>query len=258
MFIPIPPQKTCASSWLAAVSVLNSKPDREGFNVVIDTEDPLLVELPTDAKIIDLVNEFLKKHEAHPLQTIANTIFPQSTYERHGSPKFYEVYLEKIYPIVSHGNWGRYFERMIRCKAESGTINPLAEMVKKLHGMLNGEGRVFKNVFELGIYDPALDIKIYDPTKDASRNMNRQCLSFLSFKLNSNRELSLTAVYRNHYYIARLLGNMIGLGRLMKFITLETGATMGSLTIVSTHAEVDIGAWTRKEIQELLNACKGV
>ena len=45
---------------------------------------------------------------------MANTIFPQSTYERHGAPGFYEIYLEKIFPRRAPGDWGRYFERMIR------------------------------------------------------------------------------------------------------------------------------------------------
>ena len=84
--------------------------------------------------------------------------------------------------------------------------------------------------------------------------MNRQCLSFLSFKLTDDRRLILTAVYRNHYYIQRLLGNLIGLGNLMSFVAKETGATVGPLTVVSTHAEIDSAA-TRAEIESLIERC---
>jgi thymidylate synthase len=114
---------------------------------------------------------------------------------------------------------------------------------------------MFHNTYELGIYDPSLDLRIYDPTRDANRRMNRQCLSFLSFKLDSERRLSLTAVYRNHFYVARLLGNMIGLGRLLEFVTIESGAKIGSLTILSTHAEVDTFKWNRQAIKQLIDVC---
>lgn len=257
MYLPIPPSQTCASAWVSAVARVNAQPNHEAFNVIVDVADPVAVST-SDNKIIGLVDRFLESYDRPPLQTIANTIFPESTYRRHGSPKFYEVYLKTVYPKIKcgDGGWGRYFERMINCGSGTERINPLAELVTKLHGQLNGGGSVFRNVYEIGIYDPAMDIRIYDQDKDAGRNMNRQCLSFLSFKLNHERMLSVTAVYRNHYYIARLLGNMIGLGRLLKFIAVESGARVGALTIVSTHAQIDTSPWKRREIETLMSECR--
>jgi thymidylate synthase len=85
--------------------------------------------------------------------------------------------------------------------------------------------------------------------------MNRQCLSFLSFKLDHESRLMLTAVYRNHYYIARLLGNLVGLARLMAFVGQEAGVHVGPLTIVSTHAEIDAPGGGRKDVNQLLTKC---
>ncbi len=51
--------------------------------------------------------------------------------------------------------------------------------------------------------------------------------------------LTLTAQYRNHFYIEKLLGNLIGLGRLMAFVARETQLQVGPLTVISTHAEID-------------------
>src|SRR5262249_9683391 len=99
--------------------------------------------------------------------------------------------------------------------------------------------RTYRHVCELSVFDPVLDLRIYDPDKDARRLRNRQCLSFLSFKLHPEKGLMLTAMYRNHYYIARGLGNFIGLGRLQEFIANEAGVSVGPLTCISTHAEVD-------------------
>lgn len=254
MYLPTPPQMTCAKAWLSAVLKVNAESCHEAFNVIIDIDNPTL-ETADDGKIIQLVDDFLVSHDAQPLQAVSNTIFPYSTYKRHGSPQFYEVYLEKIYPKVKKNEWGRYFERMINCRVEGERLNPLAELINKLKQAVRGEKKNFHNIYELGIYDPALDIRIYDATRDANRRMNRQCLSFLSFKLDSERRLSLTAVYRNHFYIARLLGNMIGLGRLMEFISIEAGSELGPLTILSTHAEVDTFKWNRQEVKELIEAC---
>jgi hypothetical protein len=252
MYLAIPPHKTCAPAWLSAVMKVNAEPGHEAYNVIIDIADPVMA-TAEDENIVDVLNTFLEMHDSPPLQTVANTIFPYSLYKRYGAPKFYEIYLERVYPKVKQQEWGRYFERMINCKTEDKSINPLAKLVTTLSLAIHG--RLFRNIYELVIYDPALDVRIYDPTRDANRVRNRQCLSFLSFKLSSEKKLSLTAIYRNHFYIARLLGNMIGLGRLLEFVALETGAEIGSLTIVSTHATVDTSPWKRVEIAELIKAC---
>lgn len=249
MYLPIEPQPSCALGWLAAAQSVDAQLDHEAHNVVIGIENPL-AEFLVDEKIIERMDSFLRGHGHFPIQTIANTIFPQSTYDRHGSPDFYNVYLEKVYPRIqkTHGDWGRYFERMISfpLKKNGASINPLQDIVAKMKRQIGGP-RCFKNVYEL---------TIYDPIRDAGPVMNRQCLSFLSFKLADGdpRRLLLTAVYRNHYYIERLLGNLIGLGRLMKFVADETGASVGDLTIVSTHAEIDNAA-PRDKITGLLQDC---
>ena len=77
----------------------------------------------------------------------------------------------------------------------------------------------------------------------------------MSFKIvpGSPRKVTLTAQYRNHYYVEKLLGNLIGLGRLMAFVARETGLEVGPLTVVSTHAKIDQpGGATRGEIKALL------
>jgi hypothetical protein len=69
----------------------------------------------------------------------------------------------------------------------------------------------------------------------------------------------LTAMYRNHTYITRCLGNLIGLGRLQAFVAKEAGVKLGSLTCVSTHAEVDNGKkWGIKDARELVQQAAGL
>ncbi len=65
-------------------------------------------------------------------------------------------------------------------------------------------------------------------------------------------------MYRNHYYITRLLGNLIGLGRLQAFVASQTGVPLGSLTVISTHAELDTGEWGIVEARDLVIQAEGM
>lgn len=250
MYLAVKPQLSCASAWLAAVKKVNAADGHEAHNVIIGVADPVS-RLGADSAVIAEVDSFLRNHDHHSVETVANTIFPRSTFDKHGSPKFYDVYLEEVYPRIkkSQGDWGRYFERMISfpMQKKGEDINPLKDIVEKMKRQVGGD-RCFKNVYEL---------TIFDPIRDAGPVMNRQCLSFLSFKLTDDepRKLLLTAIYRNHYYMERLLGNLIGLGRLMEFIAKDVKIDIGDLTIVSTHAEIDSAA-PRPQIIALLDRCQ--
>jgi thymidylate synthase len=97
------------------------------------------------------------------------------------------------------------------------------------------------NKFELSLFDPVRDVD--------NSPYGGQCLSFLSFKIvpGAEKTLSLTAMYRNHFYVEKLLGNLIGIGRLMAFVARETGLKVGALTVVSTHAEIDHPGGARRQ-----------
>jgi thymidylate synthase len=259
MYVPVPPQQPSnARAWLAAVNAIKDQ-GGEAHNVIVDIADPLTVNGP-DAEILTAVDKFLRNHNSYSLSTVANTIFPQGLLDQHGPEKFYEVYEKKVLPRVKKmtRDWGRYFERLTIWKKVKGSkievINPLADLVGFMKSQIES-GHTYRNVYEMTIYDPA---------RDAGKVVGRQCLSFLSFKLSADHTLSLTAVYRNHYYVARTLGNFIGLGNLMAFAAAQSGAKVGSLTCVSTHAVIDADkkteggvkqGWTKTEAKLLIESC---
>jgi thymidylate synthase len=259
MYVPIEPQPTSAQGWLAAATAVQCC-GGEAHNVVIDIADPL-AESGTDAEIISEVDAFLRGHHRNSLNGVANTIFPQSTYDRHGPEAFYGVYRETVLPRMKQmtRDWGRYFDRLTIWAKVRGSevtmINPLDDLVKFMKAQVASE-RTYRNTYEMTIFDPA---------RDAGKISNRQCLSFLSFKLTHENQLLLTVMYRNHAYIARGLGNFIGLGRLMAFVAEQTGTTLGSLTCISTHAEIDhrknarsgvVEGWGLVEANALLDRCR--
>ena len=261
MYLPIDPQRTNAQGWLAAASAVQAR-GGEAHNVVIDIADPIS-EIGADVPIIRLVDGFLRGHHGNSLSGVANTIFPLATFNRHGPDAFYGAYRDRVLPRVKRitRDWGRYFDRLTDWKKVQGntitTINPLHDLVTFMRGQIAAD-RTYRNVYEM---------TVFDPTRDAGKVSNRQCLSFLSFKLNHDNRLMLTVMYRNHAYISRCLGNFIGLGRLQKFVADQTGAEMGSLTCISTHAEIDPGrnhregcvnGWTGSEANALLDACRAL
>jgi hypothetical protein len=254
MLHPICGGKTCAEAWLTAAEYLVSE-SGEAYNLVVDIDDPTQ-HLPKDDQVILAVDAFLRNRRANPISTVSNTIFPVGLYRRYGE-RFRTEYL-RGYDSLRKKGWGRYFERLVRWQTDDGrTINQLEGLIKALAGQLSKKSHRFKNIYEVSLLDPA---------HDKFRERNRQCLSFLSFKLHPCRGLMLTALYRNHHYIARALGNFIGLGHLMKYIANEVGTTVGSLTCVSTHAEIDVASrqptgddddwackgWTIKQARQLI------
>ncbi|MBV9840654.1 MAG: hypothetical protein JOY99_03805 [Sphingomonadaceae bacterium] len=246
MYLPVPPQPDCASAWREAVRLVDAAPGRQAYNVIIDVADPVANASMAHAGI-RAVDAFLAAR-AKPVDTVANTIFPASLYHRHGAPGFFDVFEKRVLPKVRRGErWsGYYFERMMAFPVPEGEPpNQLWDIVER---MKSDDVRAL-NKFELSLFDPVRDVD--------NSPYGGQCLSFLSFKVvpAAAKMVTLTAMYRNHFYIEKLLGNLIGLGRLMAFVARETGFKVGPLTVISTHAKIDQPARCRRgEIEALLAA----
>jgi hypothetical protein len=244
MYLPIAPQPDCASAWREAVRAVDSRTGHSAYNVIIDVENPLAGASLDDCRVA-VVETFLQTHEKS-VETVANTIFPQGLYVRHGAPKLFEVFDQRILKKVRRNDrWsGYYFERMTNVPGANGErINQLWDIVERIR---DSKVRAL-NKFELTIFDPARDVD--------DSPYGGQCLSYASFKLvpGAPKTLILTAVYRNHFYIEKLLGNLIGLGRLMGFVGKEANVAVGPLTVVSTHAVVDQpGGAKRTDIEKLI------
>lgn len=255
MYHPITPQPDCVTAWREAVRLTDGQPHHEAHNVVFDVENPLSRSTLEDP-VVREVNAFLQSKEVKAVETVANTIFPLALYRRYGAPVFFDRFSKNVLPKVRRNGhrWsGYYFERMIALPREGGgePINQLTDIIARLRD----PAVKARNKFELSVFDPARDV-------DKSP-YGGQCLSFGSFKLREmgGRDvLDLTVMYRNHFYIEKLLGNLIGLGRLMDFVAREAELGVGALTVISTHAQVDLPGKapltsTRADIAALLARC---
>lgn len=230
MYLPIPSQPDCASAWREAVRAVDLEPGHKAYNVIIDITDPIAHATLGNPRIA-VVDEFLSDCKKS-VEAVANTIFPVGLYRRYGAPDFFDIFRDKVLRKVRRSErWsGYYFERMIQYPVPEGEApNQLWDIVERL----NNEDVRALNKFELSLFDPVRDVD--------NSPYGGQCLSFLSFKLipGAEKTLALTAMYRNHFYIEKLLGNLIGLGRLMDFVAQEASLKVGPLTVISTHAQID-------------------
>ncbi|WP_437661313.1 hypothetical protein [Sorangium sp. So ce1182] len=206
-------------------------------------------------------------HDALSNHTVAETIFPGYEYKRRGVDGVFNEYPEHVYESLQNHprrSWGRYAYRLVRRTRPNNSVwNPLENTIEKLK-----KRRGNRNSFELGVGasddDDMLEIPLYDDNADGLRFRPMPCLSHLSFHVFGRDRLNLTALYRSHYYVQRLYGNLLGLARLQEFVATQAGLTVGELVCHSTFARLEYGKprdgarWKKIEVIRLLDAARAI
>jgi hypothetical protein len=250
--------ETAVPAWLEAAKHLLGRADRTDFNLVLEISKPTLV-APNDKQVMTKVDKALREFSKQDLTllTVMGTIFPQSMYLRYGRPGMYEAY-KKMLDRGHKPGWGTYADRMMNRPGKDGisTINPLEIIVEKLKSnAAQGRRNSYRSSYELGVADPegdllpwphkdvGADLPTYNPAFDSKVLYGLPCLSHVSFKLIDRERVNMTAIYRSHHYCSRALGNLLGLSQLLAFVAKEAGLQAGSLTCISTHAELDVQEW---------------
>lgn len=243
---PMSAAPTLVRAWLEAAERLRREGELGGL--MLHIEDPVAISAEEETAV-DLVDGYLKGHGQQGIATVANTIFPASLDWGDGiaglRARYLAVYSKRM---CRQGGWGRYFERMVHWETrDKGHLDQIAENIRMLRQLKADGTWNYKQCYEIALFDPA---------RDLIKPRGRQCLSFIELKPVSDGRLHMMALYRNHHYVARTLGNLIGLGRLQQFIAREAGFTLGSLTIQSTHAELDLAGGRKRDVQALIAACQ--
>jgi hypothetical protein len=250
-------ESTCELAWLVAAEHLATAHDHTEYNLVVEIKSPTAHD-DSDHRVRAIVDTFLRHHDANPVSTVAGTIFPTAQYIDHGTPGVYQVYPDEVYPeILGSNDWGRYAHRLVRWPPKSKTpINQLQIVVDKIAAQLANRQRM-RACYDLSLTDSGIDLPLYDPVVDRKRIRNGPCLSHVTLKLGPTDTLYLTALYRSHSYVARALGNFLGLASLQAFVCDQTGLSPGPLMCVSSYArlETDDG-WPLREALNLVLAAR--
>ena len=243
---PMMPALTPVQGWVEAAKAIR---DADGFHLgglFVHIEDPVAMDCQ-DRAVVRHVDGFLRWHRQYPVSTVANTIFPASLDHGDGVEALTKRYLH-VFDRSMRSGWGRYFQRFVHWPNPEGgpAINQLATIIEMLKQARTGTFHTDK--YELVVSDPARRI----------RNVrNRPCLSLIELKPEKPNQLHMFATYRNHYYIQKALGNILGLAELQAFIAREAGFEIGTLTLNSTSAKLDTvgGAWGKNDVRTLIDAC---
>lgn len=255
-------QTRVVPTWLAAAKYLDTAPHRTAMNLLLEISDPLTISAQ-DRKVMDKVDAALADSEL-TLSHVAGTIFPLDMYKRYGRPQFYEKFVEMLGRGLPPRAWGTYAQRMIDrpSRFPGERINPLEMIVTRLAAAgqpqrTDGKPVSFASAYELGVADPEQDLgappqedggelPTYNAGRDGREWLGFPCLSHVTFKrvpVDGGHAVNLTAMYRSHHYCSRALGNLLGLAQLLSFVAHESGLQVGTLSCLSTYAELDVRAW---------------
>lgn len=206
---------------------------RQGAQLLINSGPVFnLITIVTNPTVLhaNLKTDFNPANFKPGIQTtseVATTIFPYTYLGRNYTrQELYQRYIMRhdrartMHP--QRGRlWGTYFDRMIRFG--SNNINQLERVISALENWQNNPSS-------------ALVIHTSSADTDHPRPLGAPCLQFIELLCPNPQTISLLAVYRNHDFFGKVLGNFIGLGQLLNFICHETNRTPGTLVCHSAHA----------------------
>lgn len=249
-----------SDAWLNAASVLSAQPGLRLPHMVVTIADPTA----EDPLIRQQLTTLLDTHGHQSIETVAGTLFPASLYHGKGTASDLYLLYQQAIPVLRRmkGNVsGTYFERMISYPIDAGgRLNQLERAVGRMSSALaQGIGSRNAHAQEIALSAPASDhdlgdVRISCPAKDNGL-VSFPCLSHISLTL-EHRVVHMCAVYRSHYYVTRAYGNYVGLGRLLQFLAVESGAIRGELTCISTLAQVASAECSKAELLSLVSNTK--
>ncbi|MDI9863505.1 hypothetical protein QM480_04170 [Flectobacillus sp. DC10W] len=225
----------CLTAWRDACNFILQ--NGKGFNLVVQIENPLNY---TDQQFSDITNSDITTPKK--VADVSNTIFPSKLYLRNQSitlEQFYRkhesIYLRgKTMHSKNKSRWGNYFLRFTRF----GELDQ--NQLQKIIKAINTRTKQYSACYIMHVSSIDLDSN--------TRALGNPCLQYVQFGLEGDT-INLTAVYRNHDFANKALGNYIGLSKLLEFVCNQTGRNVGTFVCHSIHYYMD----KHRDVQQLLN-----
>ncbi len=227
-------------AWARAFSVVSAKSGRELSPFLVSItgfEDGMVVE---DEDLRHALNASLDESGYQSVETVANTIFPESLWQRSGRSrtKLFEQYLENLPDYIAmepvKNRCGLYFARLIAFDFDPATGARLPHMPVELAPHKGNQlefvikmwqdGRRRRGMFQACVFDP-----VRDHTGAAQQPF--PCLQHVSLVPDaSSGILCLNAFYATQQLFVKAYGNWLGLARLGLFLAHEMRLRFDRLT----------------------------
>lgn len=211
----------CLTAWKDACNFIIN--NGNGNNLLVHINNPLGY---TDRQIREIIDDGL--FTSKNIDDVVNTIFP---YKLRGrcrelqNSHFYDQH-ERLYERGksmhrrNRSLWGNYFLRFTKFGATKK--NQLQKIINDINARTNQYAACY--IMHVSSID----------TDSNTRNIGNPCLQYVQFG-QDGRNINMTAVYRNHDFLNKALGNYIGLAKLLEFVCQETGRNIGTFTCHSIH-----------------------
>src|SRR5437016_5626572 len=221
------------AAWASAMKLLLESSPR--YSLVLNIDDPCNIP-ERDLLFLD------PRHfdgAAKRLLDVATTIFPRRRPNvTLNADEFLRAKARSYQRWRDRGAWGTYFERLVSF-GDSHT-NQLLRSIEALNGWARRQ-------------HAALVLHLSSPEFDKPRAQGQPCWHYGEFLREGNESLSLLAVYRSHDYFLKALGNLVGLGRLLDFVSTSTGLNRGRLICVSSYATLGCSKAIARAILERID-----
>ena len=194
-------------------------------------------------QIKSALNSDLLSNQLDSIDTVSETIFPDSLYQYCGQNRevLYKTYLKnlpRIKKVDLRNNKGTYFERLIAF-GESEKINQLDIIIYSLQNSKDKR----RSKLQASTFDP-----LRDHTKGAFQGF--PCLQHVTFYKSESGGLILNSFYAIQYLYQRAYGNWLGLINLGKFVAKETHMELERLNCFIGVEKLD--HLTKAKAQKLL------
>jgi len=177
------------------------------------------------ADIRGLLCAHLARCNETPIDTVANTIFPMSLWNRSSSRHVLFGRFDTIWPKMKKNlanRNGTYFRRFTAFG--EGKFNQIEHVLATW-----SQGNHRRSALQLAVFDPLID-------HTHQRQRGFPCLHQVAVVPGSDGLLTLTAFYATQTLFEKAYGNYLGVARLGQFIAQELGMVLAGITCVASLA----------------------
>lgn len=271
--ITFPTSSSLEEAWLSALEAAEATRDGRVLHAVLAVADP---QAPL-TEVVALNDALLVPRGDHSVDTVANTLFPANFYSPPdvdyspgvtpeqlrqldaAADDLYATYRDMLPDLCTfNGNErGTYFGRLVSWPGKtSDGYNQLKRRIAQLrshrgqkHSAANAADLALEGIAEIeSATVQAAGLQMYK--SDDERQMAFPCLVHVDISVVGNR-LNLMAVYRHWHLVHKAYGNLIGLTRLLHFLSQQTGYEPGELMIHATVANAELSKFSHKVLKKL-------
>jgi thymidylate synthase len=164
---------------------------------------------------------------------VANTIFPSKTWKNVNTRAALYARYTRAHARGHKKQWGTYFGRMT--SFGTAKINQIERVIDALNNWQHP-------------HRAALLIHTSSAETDKLRHLGGPCLQYIQFNCPDSETIDLVAIYRNHDYCNKVLGNLYGLSRLLEFVCAATSMAAGRIVVHSIHAYISTSLKNQKTL----------